>query len=55
MTANKLLTAAMIRLASASSTGMPATDSGSQTQGQGPLDFTEWHVVCLSELKCIVS
>ncbi len=37
VTANKLLPAAMNRLASASSTGMQTSDSASQTQGRGPL------------------
>ena len=37
VTANKLFTAAMNLLESASSTGMPASDSGFQTLGRGPL------------------
>ncbi len=49
VTANKLLPAAMNRLASASSTGMQTSDSGSQTQGQGPLTV---HLILQTGTHC---
>lgn len=57
VTANKLLTAAMNRLASSTSTGMQASDSSSQTRAEEPLIvclILQRGTHCLGEHHCFI-